>query len=61
MKKKINILLLILNSYNNKFVNIIEIIKFKLIKLNEKMLIKIDKMKYIIYIFTIIFIKNMKQ
>ena len=60
-KKKINILLLILNLYNNEFVNIIEIIKFELIKLNKKVLIKINKIKYIIYVFIIIFVKNIKQ
>ena len=52
--------MLTLESYKSEFINIIKVIKSKIIKLNKKILIKINKVKYIIYIYIIAFIKNIK-
>ena len=59
-KRRVNILLLTLRSYKSEFVNIIKVIKLKIIKLNKEILIKINEIEYIIYIYIIVFIKDIK-
>ena len=59
-KKRANVLFLTLNSYINNFFDVIKMFKFNLIILNKSVIVEINNVKYMLYMYIMIFIENIK-
>ena len=59
-KRRINVFSFIFEFYNNDFADIIKVIEFVITKLNKRVLININEIEYIMCVYIITYVDDMK-
>ena len=60
-KRRVNVLFLTLNSHVNNFFDVIKVFKSDLLILDKGVVIEINNIKYVLYVYIMIFIEDIKQ